>query len=499
MPNNKFQLEATAPTDPRTDILKHMERGRGDIVYFAWYFLGIKLHPGQIRFLRGADGQINVLVPGNRFGKTILVAVRHIWHNFYKIGVNRGPGWSKAKYRTAALAPDSNILEIDFNTIKALLTSSFVISREGEPIQTNNCRIGWFIKIDQCRNTAPYFIQLTDNCSIKFYSTGESKGGNVQGDKFGYGSYDEGGRSYHLELEIQQNLGPRFSELDAPLDIVSTPAMDSPSILFHKKIFDKGLKGEGGYRSFEGSAYENLYLPKHYFEREETRLKGHPLRDQVLDGKFVFGGDNIFHPNDILAAEDEALNGGIPGEPGRSYKIGIDTAIGSDEMVYTVLDDTELPMRCVRMLAAKGNSKSPDIHIADFVGLFNQYNFGNVRIVLESFNGDAAHFYTSLPQEIQRVTKCFGTWQPPGYTPKMSGRNLKSVRKAEWIIALSKALANHEVKIPVDSELSQQLSVYREEDANLQTDRVVSLALAIWLATDGKPKTTKLEYVEVDW
>lgn len=82
----------------------------------------------------------------------------------------------------------------------------------------------------------------------------------------------------------------------------------------------------------------------------------------------------------------------------------------------------------------------------------------------------------------------------------MVGRNPRNVKKAEILLALRKLLANKSIKIPNETVLIQQLSVYREDDAKLKTDRVISLALAAWLATDGKPKVEKIEFIQAhDW
>lgn len=487
---------------------KSIERGRRDIVYFAYEFLGLKLHPGQIRFLRGADANVNLMVPGNRWGKTVAIAVRHIWHNFYKIGVSEGSSeeWKRAYYRTVALAPLSEILDTDFKIIKDILMGNFVVSKDDEPIKTNRCKISWYVDWDKCRNSAPFFIQFKDNSGIKFSTTGDNKGSGVQGQKFGYGSYDEGGRSYHLEYELKSNLIPRFGEMGAQLDIPSTPDQASPSLLYHYEIFKLGLEGKEGFKSFEGSAYENVFLPESYFKQVEESLGNDPIKDQVLYGKFVFAGDSLFPAMDIAAAEDETLNDGERYKEGHEYIIGIDTAMGEDEMVFTVLDvpkeiSEKDPIRIVRQVGAKGNSKSPQLHMLDLMDLFEAYNKKkNVKIILETWNGESARFYMDLPREMQLVTKCFGSWQPPGITAKMIGRNPRNVRKAEILIALRKLLANHSLKIPIESNLIKQLSIYREEDNKLPTDRVMSLALAAWLATDGKPKVTQLNYVEaVGW
>lgn len=475
-----------------------LDKGRKDIVFFAYHFLGLKLHPGQIRFLRGADGIVNVLVPANRWGKTVMIAVRHLWYNFYKIGVadSSGDEWSKLGYRTACIAPDSKILAVDFRTIVEILESRFKISPDGEPIVTNQCRIGWYLE-SKVQGPPPRIV-FKDNSSIEFYSTSDDKGTKLQGDFYGYASYDEGGRSHHLYLELNQNIGQRLSQMGAPLDLVSTPAQDSPSLAYHFEIFNKGKRGEGGYKSFEGSAYENLYLPKHYFEREETRLAGDPLYDQVLHGKFVFGGNTLFPADDIDAAKDPSLNPGIPYEDGHTYVIGVDTAMGEDEMVFTVLDTTTEPIRMVKQVACKGNSKSPQLHMDDFINLVEEYRHGqNIRIILETWNGESGRFYQDMPQHFRFFTRCWGSFQPQGTMPAVATR-MKRIQKEEILISLRKLLYSRGLKLPNEQRLVDQLSRYREDDKNLPTDRVMSLALACWLATDGKPKTPTMQVINIE-
>lgn len=484
------------------DMNKAIERGKTDIVFFAWYFLGLKLHPGQIRIIRNATGMVNVIVSGNRFGKTVLIAVRHIWFCFYKIGwdASSGEAWSKVRYRTVALAPDGKILSLDFDTIMAIMTSRFVISPKGSPVVTNKCRLGWWIETDRCRTTPNPFISFQDSTGILFYSTSDDKGTKAQGDFFGYGSYDEGGRSHWLQLELEQNLGPRFSELNAPMDLVSTPAVDSPSLGYHYDIFQKGLRGEDGFKSFEGSAYENVYLPKHYFEREEERLRGNPIIEQVLNGKFVFAGSALYPLDEIQAAKDASLDASVGYQDGHKYVVGIDTALGDDEFVITVLDVTEAPYRVVRLLGAKGASKSQDVHLADLIGIVEHYRRGyNLKICLETWNGEAKSFYQLMPTWMQNITKCWGSFQPhkPSGRAHRAAQGNTAARKADILVALRKVLSRGDLKIPNDSELIKQLSVYREDDTRLQTDRVISLALACWLATDGKPKVTNITFESI--
>lgn len=492
------------------EIRKAIDRGRHDIVFFAWYFLGIKLHPGQIRFLREADGMVNVLVPANRWGKTVTIAVRHIWHCFYKIGVadSKWSEWNKFAYRTAAIAPNGKILALDFRTIVEIMESRFKISPDGEPIKTNHCRIGWYM-IGRVSNPSNRVI-FKDNTTIEFYSTSDDKGTSLQGDYYGYGSYDEGGRSHHLYIELNQNIGQRLSQMQAPLDLVSTPAMDSPSLIYHHEIFQKGMRQEGGFRSFEGSAYENIYLPKWYFEREELRLKGDPLYDQVLFGKFVFAGDTLYKTEDIDNAVSEELAGGERFKPGSRYYIATDTAIASDEQVYTVIEepagfdlhDPESPkLRLSRQVAFKGSSKSPQVAMQDYLDLWESYDKElTLKGILETFNEGSMRWYYDLPDNIRRRTKPYGSALQPKNPIGGKKVTTNAGKKVDVLIALRKLLAANLLLLPSDNkELLQQLKMYREDDKNLKTDRVISLALACWMVLEGKPANPVAKAVVINW
>lgn len=490
-----------------------LTRGYNDIALFAEVLLGLPMHEGQKKFLRNANAKVNVLVPANRWGKSVTVAVKHIHHNFYKVGIGRGntEAHTKAHYRTANLAPHSDATKPVFDAIKAILTSSFPIPQEDGSMINNQCLITWFLREDGIRNSVPYFIPFTNNSEILFRSTGEDKGDSIQGKNFGYISYDEGGRSNHLEYELDANIIPRLADLNGTLDIVSTPDMRSASILYHFELFEKGVNHEPGYYSQEGGIEDNIFLLRNnptYIEDETARLKGNPLLDQVLKGKFVFAGDALYPTKDIMASKDDDLTAGVRYKKGHNYVIGIDTAMGDDEMVYTVLDITDFPYQVVRQLACKGNAKSPEAHMNDFLDLVESYMVvkpgtsekltDNISIILETWNGESMRFYKDMPQNIQMVTYCWGSAQPEGIPSSVSAMR-RRIKKAEIVLAPRKLMAKGQLRIPNEPTLVKQLSIYREDDTKLPTDRVISLALACWLATDGKPTQEVMEIIQVDW
>lgn len=470
----------------------------------------MRLHDGQKKFLRDGNAKINVLVPANRWGKTITIAVKQIHANFYKLGLPTGNATAhgRAEYRTANIAPDSAMTEPAFKAMKAILTSSFPIPQGDGTMRNNECLIGWLYDAGKTLNTAPYKIQFTNNSYCEFRTLGADKGDSLQGKPYGYISYDEAGRSDHLREEIWDAIMPRIFDWRASLDLVSTPKSTSASILYHQELFLEGVNGKLGRYSQEGSLDDNTFFSEQQIQEQKDTYAGNELYDQVINGKFVLAGGVLFPASDINAAKDESLNDGISQEDGRRYIIGTDTAMGNDEMVHMVLDvpldmSPENPMRLVRQIAFRGSSKSPQMQTIDFVDLFDTYNREDrCRHMLETWNGESGRFYLDLPRHIQRKTKTYGAWLPPGHkrsSKDKDGRGTRDVKKADILTALRKALAGKLIKLPNESKLVQQLSIYREEDNKLAQDRVIALALAVYMATDGAPTHTKVEYQEVIW
>jgi len=336
------------------------------------------LHKGQVKYLMEttkSKSKVNILVPSNRWGKSTMTACLQIWYLFYKFGIPPGNAetWFKAEYRTANVAPQASLVEPVYKYMDQILTSRFAIYLADGRIVTNKCQIEWFYLKQRTHTTPPYKQFFANNSYIEHRTIGGSAADALEGKPFGIITYDEGGRSGHLQAEVDGTFLARLFDWRGPLHIPSTPDQTSPSILYHYEMYQKGLNKVDGYYTMEGQLSDNEFFPKEQIDEQYTLYENNPLKDQVLYGKFVFGGDSIFDTQSILDAKDDDLNDGIRVEDNHNYVIGIDTAIGSDEMVYTVLDVTKKPFRTVRIIAAKGNSKSPQMHLNDFIDLFESY------------------------------------------------------------------------------------------------------------------------------
>jgi len=415
--------------------------------------------------------------------------------------------WAKAEYRTANIAPHSAQTEAVFKAIHQILTSTYAIKTADKKLVTNQCHIGWFYLRQRTQNTPPYKQFFANNSYIEHRSLGSDQGDSLQGKPYGIITYDEGGRSLHLKEEVMGNIIPRLGDWTAPFHLLSTPDQGSPSILYHYELYQNGKSNIKSTYTQEGSLRENLLFGLDQIEEQYRLFKDDPMGPQVLDGKFIFGGDNIFNIESIQKAQTEELDNGQRMIKGHKYVLATDTSIGSDEMVHSVLDITDLKVtkngqqivkvegqaKLVKQSAVKGNSKSPEQHLNDFIDLFDSYNQSGAPILymLETWNGESARFYMDLPPYIQAVTTCYGSWQPDKRRTENNNQErpkTTNIKKSDILMALSRLLSSNAIQIFKNdpnkhhdgASLDQQLSIYKEDDSNLPTDRVISLCLASW-------------------
>ena len=499
------------------NLAAQRDEARSSPVFFANTFLGMPLHDGQITYLMKARQGVpelageNVLVRrfllscANRWGKSAVISVLQLWYLFNKFGIktNNDSDWFDIEYRTANIAPYSSLTEPVFQAMKAIMTSSYPIRAADGTVTTNKCQIGWFYLEDRTLNSPPYKLFFANNSYIEHLSLMGGKGDNLQGKPYGLVTYDEAPRSDHLQLELDNSVLGRLLDWTAPLHLLGTPDQDSNSLLYYNDLYKEGLVGLNNSYTQEGSIYENKFMTRDQIADHETMLADNPLREQMLHGKFIFGTQTIFPGQDILDAEDDSLNDGVRYEEGHRYVIGVDTAIGSDEMVYKVIDVTTKPYRQVWNDAVKGSTRSPQMHLFALCNLVDSYrdDTDNLHMVVETWNGESARFYQDLPPYIKALTSTYGSWQPAkvhteNKNPVMNKAH--NVKKADILVALKKILAAKELKIPKQEyELVKQLSIYKEDDKKLPTDRVMALALAIWLAEDVSKKTASLQLIDL--
>ncbi|MDZ4246506.1 MAG: hypothetical protein U1D67_05225 [Dehalococcoidia bacterium] len=82
---------------------------RSDPAIFINEILGLPVHSDQLRWLRGATRKINILRPGNRWGKSLIEACLHIYQGIIKPNladlVSNEEEWDKTPYETLNFGP----------------------------------------------------------------------------------------------------------------------------------------------------------------------------------------------------------------------------------------------------------------------------------------------------------------------------------------------------------------------------------------------------------
>jgi len=517
------------------------ERGRYNPIFFALELLGMPTHKGQKKYLVAATLAIPEIVDmlnadspkvkdlralldeyfpnmefkdirrfllssANRWGKSAVISILQIWYLFYKFGIktNNAGDWFDIEYRTANIAPTSKLTQPVFKAMLAIMKSTYAVRDQSTGITTvNKCKISAFLLEDKTINNPPFKLFFANNSYIENLSLMGNKGDSLQGLPYGIITYDEAARSDHLQVEIDDSILGRLLDWTAPLHLLSTPSQSSSSLLYYKDLYDQGLIGVNQSYTQTGSIYENEFMTPEMIEKQCAMLEDNPLKDQMLFGHFIFGDETIFPGQDIQDAQDDSLNAGIDFQTGHNYVIGVDTAMGTDEMVYTVLDTTQKPYRLVHLYAMKGSRKSPQLHLEALVDIIEKYReVNNIQMVIETWNGESARFYQDLPQYIKTFTHCYGSWQPERITTDNKNPITKKttmIKKADILVALKKVLAVHDIKIPSKGyELIKQLNIYKEDDKNLPTDRVISLCLACWLANETT-RVVRPVWESIEW
>lgn len=302
-----------------------VKRGKTDPVYFAKELLGIELHPGQKIWLwmttrtqldqafalgvefgiwktrpefdallaKNPDSLKNVLVPSNRWGKTLVTSVKHIWYNYYKKGVRGDPkDIAQARCGTLNLSPHSNQCQAGYDYILDILSSRFVYVLDGKSFK-NTCKIESFlVKTDPPKRK----IIFSNNTSYRAVPTGEDQASSLAGTPYLYISYDECAQSLHLKAELPAKIMSRLIDYGGPLDLVSTPEVDKPSHQYFFHIAKLGLKCDEGWYTLIGKISDNIFLGSKERDKimDSIRTTDPAKYRQVMFGEFVTTGKKMF-------------------------------------------------------------------------------------------------------------------------------------------------------------------------------------------------------------
>ena len=485
---------------------------RRDPVGFFKDHLGITPHEGQVRFLENAfrwddDGNmiykyIN-LTASNRYGKTVLIAGLHLWFAMYKHGLKvRGQDWSYSKYGIINLCPLVDLANVTRDMVHEILQN-----RAKEQIQNPEgrgfCDLGPFF----ARGDDGYLVTFGDykgfktkysNVTLEYRTTADNAKA-VQGTPKYLVTFDEAGRQKNFLNLMGAHVNPRTLDTGGIVLTATTPDVDTGTD--YEEWWNKGWM-ENEFRdplhfSMRAGIKDNPHVTQKMID---DLLSGTPdyLKDQVLEGKFVQAADAFFGKPGIDRAFKQNVKPTDQRLKDHYYIIGCDLAVAKagDRSVFVVWDATTIPFRVVRVIEKTRGTPHP-VLINDMKDLLEYYNgewTNPLTGLTESCMAELVYDSTGMGGKMFRYEMNSLTPFPRGYD---FGGNTK--KKLEILASLRLMLDKDQIQIPgVYLALKQELKNYKRADVNMDTDSVMAMALAAYVAERFRP-LSKDEIEETKW
>lgn len=309
-------------------LQERMKRLWRDPNFFVKTLLPLDPHAGQETWLTKAVEPINILVPGNRFGKSTVIAMRHIWHCFGKVGAVPGPKetWMTMPYETISIAHSADQAEIVFNMAKRMLSHPAIKPFVKRIYSTPFPRIVFY------------------NGAVMHCRSAHDGGKYIDGHAYRFISIDEAGYIDNLKELMSSVIIMRLAG-GGMIDLIGTPKGYGDLFWYA----NRGLRGVKGYYTQRGSIYDNPHLSKDDIRMRDELLKhADPrLREQVIYGEFVSLTGMAFTKDQM----DNAFVEGMPAHqnyiPGHRYVQAWDLGRRTDYTVGITLDVTRTPWQLV--------------------------------------------------------------------------------------------------------------------------------------------------------
>jgi len=520
-------LVSTLPNEAKEAFIALLElniRGRKDICVFAEEILGMPLNDFQRKFLtrtttpRAEWSQIfgdenieeiggmlfgkNIAFPSNQVGKTVMIAIKHIWMNYYKIGLDLDDTLiDKTYYATLNLSPHSRQVKQCFAYVKEILEERFVIDEEGKkrlnklsPL-SKDFMVGDNVNLGEIRFA---------NKSI-FYSvpTGQDQASSLAGGQFGYISYDECSQSLHLQNELGAKVLSRLIKYGVGLDLISTPEVDCASHQFYFHICKLGLAGKEGWWALNATLDDNKFIPS----GQRTKIKNELFATdkqkyrQVVFGEFISGGKRFFESAEV----DNLwrLSSKIACRNGRQYLLVSDWGMADtgDPSVFMILDYTEYAefgkIYLVNHERVKGGS--PFQQFALLRTLYDAYTWyedDGITAHKPKFLMDAGALGGVVIKKmlIQLSPKGFDTEKDEALfilRREMSAGRSSHESEVDGAI-IEENLDYGNIRSYYIDELNTQLGNYHLEDKKLEQDFVMCLMMGVSFIIKKTPKGNKV-------
>ena len=417
-------------------------------------------------------------VTANQVGKTVALAVSHIWFNFYKKGFSGDPALiERARYETLNISPVSRQATEAFRYVEEILHSRFSWEEAGKRY-VNKCRLEWFWA---GKNSTIGRIDFANNASFWCLSTGADQGSGLAGKQFAYISYDECVQSGHLEDELGARIFSRTAKYSGWIVLVATPDEMGKSQQYWYHLYtaakkEKDKKIFGDWYLMEGLYDENIFIPEAVREEFKARLKKNfPAKYlQVVEGSFLESADRMFP----LAAVQGLWNGKESTTDvvlGQEYVVIVDWGVADsgDETVVAVADVTEAEnVEVVYAWAKQGGDPVELMAMVSYLIL----TYNEAALVMDAAEMGGVIF-KKMMRQFKPISFGQGNKVDALFFLQLALRN--NIRSEENLTSTEKSAIGklHSYYL---SKLERQLSSYKLDDKKIKQDWVMVSAMLAW-------------------
>lgn len=427
--------------------LSKIDRER-DWLPFYELVLNMKPHKGQEEFLRNSIHRENLLHPGNGFGKTEVLAGKHIYFILKHF-------LDGAEYKT---------LNIAITTDQA----SLVLDRIVKFIRNSPLLNFWLFADRKNPITKfPYPVVRYCNGAQTEGRTTKRKAEAVEGMEYGYITPDEIALEMHLEFIRDKILLPRLRRYkDSQMDFSATPK--GLNAYYRVK---EDIKRRGGYVR-GGNSYENPHIDHSLLDYQQKTWSQAKI-DQIIFGKFIDTAEMMFASRIEKLFDEEYSFAEVVS--GHKYIEGWDLARGrkgslSDQTVGFRIDETDCPNHIVKRWGfQKPWTEKERENINDSIGK----EVENSSIEREIRNAN----YDSRSRVLLDSTGIGDTiW---GMLMDIAEPiDFRGGRKDVLLDHLQAVIDAGLIKSPYIPELVDEMTTYQRDDRLLDTDNIMALAIA---------------------
>jgi len=415
-------------------------RGLVDPVYFASAVLDIDLHPGQARWLVRSNRPENLLVTGNRWGKSFVSAVKLIHRALYR---PRPLSHDAAgRYRAVIVSITQDQANLVFNQVSRLINGSPLLSA----------------LVESRRQTPHPIVTFGNSASIEARSS-QNRGEYLLGNDFDLVVFDEVAFESEPEYVVEEVLTMRLADREGMLDLVSTP---NGKNWFYRRFRDHTQGNRKGYIQ-SGDSRDNPRLPRRFLDDRLKYFSDARVQQNIM-GQFVDSGGEILMGRYIdQALSADATAPSLGPQPPR-YISGWDLARKQTATVGITVAVTEASITVVQLERFKRFDWTV---VIDRIRR-RQYDYPGQLVIDATGLGDV-------------VTEQLREFRPEAFVFSEASK-AELLANLELLHALGR-MCYHRWELPDGPgriwSLEDELREARWDDNN-QCDALMALALAVW-------------------